>query len=498
MEKSKRTFRGSYPAYALTYFFFYWSLGVFTSVLSMYLTGIGKSKAEMSFIMSASSLFGVVLIPIVGYINDKLRKPRLICTVMMACVAVFGILFALVRETMLLFLLNGCIMGFISSLSPVSERMATSTKYRYGTIRIWGTFGYAAAVQVACAMMEFTSPQLIFVSVSVSAVLAIMGRPLVARISRGRIGRWRVPRWCGALVTLLVIWIVFAVMCGLFVPLVTNKLYQLAHLDFSTVLTSVEEPLQRIQDYLTHFFSLPETQVSFKDTLILFLQSLINFDTINTAFSSVVSLAVSSVIAFFSISFITFFFLRDDGLFYAMVTALFPDRYQQNVTHALNSVTVLLFRYFRGILAESFLLMLAVSLVMMAFGMRAQDAFFIGLIMGVMNVVPYAGPTIGGAVSVCMGIITPIEGMSIGHTMLVIAGSLLILKGLDDFVLQPTLYSERVKAQPLEIFLVILIAGSLAGVIGMLLAIPLYTVLRVFAKEFFSQISLVRKLTEKI
>ena len=166
MEKSKRTFRGSYPAYALTYFFFYWSLGVFTSVLSMYLTGIGKSKAEMSFIMSASSLFGVVLIPIVGYINDKLRKPRLICTVMMACVAVFGILFALVRETMLLFLLNGCIMGFISSLSPVSERMATSTKYRYGTIRIWGTFGYAAAVQVACAMMEFTSQQLIFVSVS--------------------------------------------------------------------------------------------------------------------------------------------------------------------------------------------------------------------------------------------------------------------------------------------------------------------------------------------
>ena len=208
------------------------------------------------------------------------------------------------------------------------------------------TVGAAITAVVLFLMWYFSS---IVIYILVSAVLAIMGRPLVARISRGRIGRWRVPRWCGALVTLLVIWIVFAVMCGLFVPLVTNKLYQLAHLDFSTVLTSVEEPLQRIQDYLTHFFSLPETQVSFKDTLILFLQSLINFDTINTAFSSVVSLAVSSVIAFFSISFITFFFLRDDGLFYAMVTALFPDRYQQNVTHALNSVTVLLFRYFRGI-----------------------------------------------------------------------------------------------------------------------------------------------------
>lgn len=160
------------------------------------------------------------------------------------------------------------------------------------------TVGAAITAVVLFLMWYFSS---IVIYILVSAVLAIMGRPLVARISRGRIGRWRVPRWCGALVTLLVIWIVFAVMCGLFVPLVTNKLYQLAHLDFSTVLTSVEEPLQRIQDYLTHFFSLPETQVSFKDTLISFLQSLINFDTINTAFSSVVSLAVSSVIAFFSI-----------------------------------------------------------------------------------------------------------------------------------------------------------------------------------------------------
>ena len=83
-------------------------------------------------------------------------------------------------------------------------------------------------------------------------------------------------------------------------------------------------------------------------------------------------------------------------------------------------------------------------------------------------------------------------------TMLIIAMTLLTVKGLDDFVLQPTLYSSRVKAHPLEVFLVILLAGSAAGVVGMLLAIPAYTVLRVFAKEFFSQVSLVKKLTENV
>ena len=88
--------------------------------------------------------------------------------------------------------------------------------------------------------------------------------------------------------------------------------------------------------------------------------------------------------------------------------------------------------------------------------------------------------------------------MGTGERLSVIAGSLLIIKGFDDFVLQPTLYSERVKAHPLEIFIVILIAGSLAGVLGMLLAIPAYNVIRVFAKEFFNNFRVVQKLTEKI
>ena len=76
------------------------------------------------------------------------------------------------------------------------------------------------------------------------------------------------------------------------------------------------------------------------------------------------------MIALFSISFITFFFLKDDGLFYAMVTAVFPERYHDNITRALDSVTVLLSRYFTGILSESLMLMVAVTLVMMAFGMK--------------------------------------------------------------------------------------------------------------------------------
>jgi len=332
----------------------------------------------------------------------------------------------------------------------------------------------------------------------IAAVLAVMGRPLVRRIERFHLRRWRIPRSLAALLTLAVIWVV-AVVCGmLFIPLVFDKLNELVRLDFAAVMESIEAPVVRLQHYLSNFFALPQESFSLSESIISALGDWINLESINKFFSSIVGLTLSVAIAFFSISFITFFFLKEDGLFYAMVTGLFPERYSENITRALDSVTYLLSRYFRGILTESLLLMIAVSVVMTAFGMHASDAAFIGLIMGVMNVVPYAGPLIGASLSLFVGLVSPIEGMTVGQTALVIVCSLLCLKSLDDFVLQPTLYSERVKAHPLEIFLVILIAGSAAGILGMLLAIPAYTVLRVFAKEFFSQFSLVRKLTEKI
>ena len=338
----------------------------------------------------------------------------------------------------------------------------------------------------------------IVIYILVSAVLAIVGRPLVNFLSRVRIRRWRLPRGGAAALTLLSMWVIFVTACSLFIPLVMGKIYQFATLDFGSVLKTVEEPVMKIQAYLHTLFLMPESKFSLSDVLASSLGKLIDYETINTAFSSIINMGLSFVIAFFSISFITFFFLKEDGLFYSMIKAVFPDRYEDNVTRALDKITVLLSRYFGGLLTESAVLMTVISIVMMIFGMKFEDAFFIGLIMGVMNVIPYAGPLIGGVASVFVGIVTPIPGYTVGATMAAIICTLLCIKCLDDFVLQPTLYSERVKAHPLEVFLVILIAGSCAGVLGMLFAIPSYTVLRVFAKEFFSQVSLVRKLTENV
>ncbi len=357
---------------------------------------------------------------------------------------------------------------------------------------VFGFLGFAVVVYL---LWYFSS---VVIYILISALLAILFSPLVNLLTSLKVRGREITRGVAAIISLFAIWLIFGMLFSALVPLVFSKLYQLTNIDLAKVLTSVEEPILYVQHYIQHLFSLPESNMSLSESMLNWIKGVVDLKTLNSAFSSVMGIAVSSVISFFSISFITFFFLKDDRLFFSMVSSIFPDRYNDSVMRAMSSISNLLSRYFVGLLCESAIIATAVSLAMICFGMAATDALFIGLVMGVMNVIPYAGPFIGVCFSIFLGVMTPIEALGIGGTIAAIVVSLSVIKGFDDFVLQPTLYSERVKAHPLEVFLVILMSGYVAGVVGMLLAIPSYTVLRVFAKEFFSHLSLVRKLTKEL
>ena len=357
------------------------------------------------------------------------------------------------------------------------------------------TVGTLLMVVVGLLLWYFRST---VVYILVSAVLAIVGGPVVRLLSGIKIGKVTTPRWAAALITLVTMWVVLVSFCLLIVPIVVEKVTMLAQLDLRGVLSNIQQPIENVQNYLESLMIVGHDSVSLSEILVGWLRKVLNYDTINAAFTSVVDVTMSAAVAFFSISFITFFFLKEEGLFFRMVSALFPERYSDNISRALDKVVHLLSRYFTGLLVESLILMTVISVTLVLFGMNTENACFIGVIMGVMNVIPYAGPLMGGIASLFLGIVSPIYGCTIGYTLAVIAGTLLTVKGLDDFVLQPTLYSERVNAHPLEVFIVILLAGSVGGIVGMLLAIPSYTVLRVFAKEFFSQYTLVKKLTKDI
>jgi len=207
------------------------------------------------------------------------------------------------------------------------------------------------------------------------------------------------------------------------------------------------------------------------------------------------------LIAAFSISFITFFFLKEEQLFFEGLLMLFPEKYEQQIKHALTSVNQLLRRYFIGIIIQSLCIMTLDTIGLMIVGLKFNTAIVIGLVAGILNVIPYVGPLTAAIMGVIIGVATNIN-LDFSAQIIPMIGYIVLVflttRIIDDVLFQPLIYSSSVNAHPLEIFIVILIAGSIAGILGMLLAIPAYTVIRVFAKEFFNKFRVVEKLTRRI
>lgn len=155
------------------FFFFCFSTGVFSQVLSIYLTGIGKTTTEMTFIVSAANLFGIALIPILGFVNDRVKKPYMIMGTMLTA-GVLSIIFAISRNTWVLYLLHGLIMGIMNALNAIFENMAGNGKYRYGMVRCWGTIGYAVSASVAAVLLDHTNPKWIFIVFAMSVTISAL------------------------------------------------------------------------------------------------------------------------------------------------------------------------------------------------------------------------------------------------------------------------------------------------------------------------------------
>ena len=340
----------------------------------------------------------------------------------------------------------------------------------------------------------------IVIYILVSAVLAIMGRPLANKLSTIKIGKFTIPRSASAAITLIFIFSIFIGFFLFITPLAGKLVQYVTALDIESAGASLSSPLRDINAFLQNTFIISDPNFKIENIILTEIQEIFTAPQIASFFASVTSFIINFGIAIFVISFITFFFLKEQNMFDSMVAALFPDKYEQNINRALASVSNLLERYFIGISIEIVCITIlnGFGLYLIA-GVDFSLAFILAFVSGVLNVIPYIGPWIGGIFGILLSLIGyDISDPHIFGFILTVGAIFFVTHMIDIFIFQPYIYSNSVKAHPLEIFLVILIAGSIGGIIGMLIAIPSYTVLRVFAREFFSNLKLVQKLTDSI
>lgn len=353
--------------------------------------------------------------------------------------------------------------------------------------------GITAAILLFCWYFRST-----LIYVVLSFVVSLVCRPLVRGMRRISIKGKSAPDWLLAVVSIFIVLGGLILVVTQIIPVVVNiirdaSLFSDMHLPEGNLIENINGWIVSLIPGLTPDFDAV-------GPILNYLKGLTADFSITGVLGSVVSVVADVGVGLFAVVFISFFFVKDEGLFARIVTALTPDRIEASVADAIADIEHLLSRYFVGLIIE----MAAVALVdFLGLWAVARIGFGyalgIGFIAGLLNIIPYVGPLIGEVLGVLLCVVLKYGagvGLDVNIWMfaLIVLAVMLTAQLIDNFVLQPLIYSSSIQSTPLEIFIVMLMAGHMGGAVGMLAAIPAYTVVRVIAGRFFYDKKIVRRL----
>ncbi len=329
-------------------------------------------------------------------------------------------------------------------------------------------------------------------------VVSLVSRPLVSLMRKVQVKGKRAPDW------LLAILSIFFVIAGLSlvvtqaIPVVVNIIREAAV--FNDMNLSGSDISDTVNGWVVGLFPSLGPDYDAISVILDYLKNATSGFSIAGLLGSVAGAVVNLAVGLFAVVFISFFFVKGDKLFSRIVAALVPDPIEGKVTDAIGDIERLLSRYFVGLLLEmlcvAFFNFLGLSLIAR---IGANYALGIAFIAGILNIIPYVGPIIGEVLGVLLCLVLK-YGAGVGLDVniwifaLIVLAIMLGVQLIDNFVLQPLIYSTSIQASPLEIFIVMLMAGHLGGIVGMLAAIPGYTIIRVVAGRFFYDKKIVRRL----
>ena len=322
----------------------------------------------------------------------------------------------------------------------------------------------------------------------IAGIVSLIGRP----INRFLTQRLKLKNIFASTITIiLLIWILVSIF-SLFVPLLIQQGENLSLLEVDKLKINIETIVEEIVTYFSLDNSFWQEQFSVDN-----LFQNVNFGLLPELLNQTLELLGGFTIGLFSVVFILFFFLKDSHLQDRIILALVNDKISSRVKKSIDKTKNLLSRYFLGLLLQITILMVVYSIILAVF--NVENAFIIAFLCALLNLIPYLGPIIGG---ILMLLLTMSSFIGADFSSVIVPKTGYVMIGfvlgqlIDNFFSQPFIFSNSVKSHPLEIFVVILASGTLLGPIGMIIAIPFYTTLKVIAQEFFSDNKIVKSLTK--
>jgi len=320
-------------------------------------------------------------------------------------------------------------------------------------------------------------------------IISLIGKPVARRISGIKIYNHSIPYGISALLTMTLIILFFVLILLFFVPLLANEAKAIASIDYDHLSRNLSYLLDHVEDFLYNN-NLIDKQQTLVGLITGEVRDLASFTNFSSILGSVVSATGSFLMGLFAVIFLSFFFMKDDIRFDSLAQPLIGEQHAVRLTVVSEKINRLLSRYFIGLLVEIASMIILLYIGMAIFGVKS--ALLMAFFGGLLNAIPYLGPLIGVICSCLFGVVNCLsinDYQAILPVTLEIAGAFLVANLIDNLVLQPIIYSKSVKAHPVEIFLVIIMGGTFAGIMGMLFAIPVYTMIRTIVIELFNYVN---------
>jgi predicted PurR-regulated permease PerM len=329
----------------------------------------------------------------------------------------------------------------------------------------------------------------VLVFILLAIVFAALGSPLMHLLQRIKI-----KNSLAATITLLTLIGVFFAGFYYLIPFLIQEIEAVSHTDPLLYKITLGNWLQQGDSFL-YRNGLMANDEHLSDILVEQMNSFLGSISLSGLVGNIFSFAGALFILLFSVIFLTFFALKDKEIFFKMVRKTIPLSFRDNYDRILTQTRVQVVRYFAGVLIDN--IIVGVTIGVACYFAGVPHALLIGVLAGVFNIIPYVGPFIAMGLGLMISVVSLLPTFPSTAMLSMIFWKMgiifLVVKGIDTFILSPVIFSKVVKAHPIEIFLVILLAGYVGGVLGMIFAVPAYSMLRIVVKEFFGNYYLERE-----
>ena len=346
----------------------------------------------------------------------------------------------------------------------------------------------------ACTKIQFlfepigTFISTLFAPILIAGFLFYLLNPLVNLLMKIKVKNHHVSRTAAvAIVFLLLIAIIVSALSFL-IPNILNQVEQL--------IQNMPEYIRSFQHFLTKIFqqkNLPPWIVDLtkdvdinaytkeiEESLSGFVKNFMM--SITSSIGSIIGMVTSVTVTIVTVPFMLFYMLKDGHKLVPTITGVFSEKQANRIGELLEKMSETISKYISGQAIECLFVGTCTAI---GYGIVGVPfALLIGVFAGITNMIPYIGPYIGLLPALILAM-----SNSVRQTILVIIVCV-VIQQIDGNLIYPNVIGKSLDIHPLTIIIILLVAGNLAGLLGMLLAVPVYAVIKVIVIYIYDIIML--------